>query len=824
MDVLGNLVGGQACAADGTTASRNPISRLVDSLMEGSAGGGGQKGPSRRDFGPQQHSGRMMRGPPGAAAASAHAHTQAHAQAQGMVSPMMEPGGNASHPQQGPHLHPQDNNGWANEFAGGGGGPPPLQMMMQNHRQDFEGAWGLGPGMHPRPLPGAMMDARGGGGGAGWAKEFHGHGPGAREPMVHQPHPVELEAAWAARQGHPVRPDAMARAQQAGMYEMPLGHAAGPAPYGAAGAPPPPPEALTLGFAPGTNGQVNPYTTPGVVASSSSRSTSGTDNGCFVAGGEERGGAADADADAEDVIVARNNEADEGGGEEIGASARALAAEMATDPDGRFHDSELLRFAGRLGTGGLRVSGDKVLEGPGGAAAFDEAWAGETAPAAAEADMQAAYADSEAAQLQQQGEPPLVGSFSDAWAGLDSGVGVREEPSLSLNPSATESASTQQQEEAALERAWANGVGDSALSPQLRETMESAWKEVENTAAGPGAGVGDPDLQAVWDDEHDASGGIETLEGVWGRTAARLEAGDGIKETPYELNAENRFTEHENPFEEGVRLFEEGQIADAALCFEAEVARNPENSQAWFMLGQSHAENDQDRLAISCLERAVEMDPYSLDALLALGTSYVNELDSQKALHNLKAWVQHNPKYSGLEIAVDEYSDGTLMDEVMQLMLQAQRWDATDADAHVVLGVLYNVSRDYDSAAEAFRRAIEARPNDHSLWNKLGATLANNRQSEDALPAYRRAIASKPGYARAWLNMGISQANMNRYEEASSCYLQALRLNPEAKHIWSYLRIVFTSMERFDLVQKAGKENARLFEEDFDLALPTPPP
>ncbi len=48
----------------------------------------------------------------------------------------------------------------------------------------------------------------------------------------------------------------------------------------------------------------------------------------------------------------------------------------------------------------------------------------------------------------------------------------------------------------------------------------------------------------------------------------------------------------------------------------------------------------------------------------ALGTSYVNELDSQKALHNLKAWVEHNPKYSGLEISVDEYSDGTLMDEV----------------------------------------------------------------------------------------------------------------------------------------------------------------
>lgn len=38
------------------------------------------------------------------------------------------------------------------------------------------------------------------------------------------------------------------------------------------------------------------------------------------------------------------------------------------------------------------------------------------------------------------------------------------------------------------------------------------------------------------------------------------------------------------------------------------------------MLGQSHAENDQDRLAIACLERAVEQDPYNLDGLLVSET------------------------------------------------------------------------------------------------------------------------------------------------------------------------------------------------------------
>ncbi len=59
----------------------------------------------------------------------------------------------------------------------------------------------------------------------------------------------------------------------------------------------------------------------------------------------------------------------------------------------------------------------------------------------------------------------------------------------------------------------------------------------------------------------------------------------------------------------------------------------------------THAENDEDKRAIACLERAVDHDPHSLPALLALGVSYVNELDSVRALQNLKAWVEHNPKY-----------------------------------------------------------------------------------------------------------------------------------------------------------------------------------
>lgn len=79
------------------------------------------------------------------------------------------------------------------------------------------------------------------------------------------------------------------------------------------------------------------------------------------------------------------------------------------------------------------------------------------------------------------------------------------------------------------------------------------------------------------------------------------------------------------------------------------------------------------------------------------------------------------------------------------------------ADAHIALGVLYNLSRDFDGAVGAFRQALQARSTDYSLWNKLGATLANSGRSSEAIDAYQRALNLKPNYMRAWVNMGISQ-------------------------------------------------------------------
>ena len=132
-----------------------------------------------------------------------------------------------------------------------------------------------------------------------------------------------------------------------------------------------------------------------------------------------------------------------------------------------------------------------------------------------------------------------------------------------------------------------------------------------------------------------------------------------------------------------------GKLHEAVHAFEAVVLKEKEHSEAWRMLGMCHAENDEDKKAILCLERAVEEDPYNLDAQVALGVSYVNELKYDKALAALKSWITHNPKFHGLKVSGPEEVDDAYgapdskLDDVMHLMLKATAWDSTDPEVQV---------------------------------------------------------------------------------------------------------------------------------------------
>ncbi|KAL8033243.1 hypothetical protein ABFX02_13G149600 [Erythranthe guttata] len=277
----------------------------------------------------------------------------------------------------------------------------------------------------------------------------------------------------------------------------------------------------------------------------------------------------------------------------------------------------------------------------------------------------------------------------------------------------------------------------------------------------------------------------------------------------------NPYVGHPNPLKEGQELFRRGLLSEAVLALEAEVLKNPDNSEGWRLLGVAHAENDDDQQAIAAMMRAQEVDPANLEVLLALGVSHTNELEQAAALKYLYSWLRQHPKYGA--IASPDQPENLYYADVARLYNDAAKLSPDDADVHIVLGVLYNLSREYDKAIEAFQTALKLKPRDYSLWNKLGATQANSVQSADAILAYQQALDLKPNYVRAWANMGISYANQGMYEDSIRYYVRALAMNPKADNAWQYLRISLSCASRNDMLEACDSRNLDFLQKEFPL-------
>jgi peroxin-5 len=122
---------------------------------------------------------------------------------------------------------------------------------------------------------------------------------------------------------------------------------------------------------------------------------------------------------------------------------------------------------------------------------------------------------------------------------------------------------------------------------------------------------------------------------------------------------------------------------------------------------------------------------------------------------------------------------------------------------------------------DCLRSAASLNPDNYTIWNKLGATLANGKRPGEALECYEKALAIKPRYARCWLNLAIAHSNSKNYEESSRAYLQTLALAPSATQCWSYLRLSLTCLERWDLLPHATSMDISQFAGEFDFVIPS---
>lgn len=363
---------------------------------------------------------------------------------------------------------------------------------------------------------------------------------------------------------------------------------------------------------------------------------------------------------------------------------------------------------------------------------------------------------------------------------------------------------------------------------------------------------------------------------------------NGKSSLAYRFQKENVFDREEdrtkeNEFDrlmkEGINRLAKGEVAASILLFEAALKIRDDVANAWRMLGIAQAKNENDLQSIAAMKRCLALDANNLDALMHLGISYTNESNVPMACYALYEYLLKHPKH-GKEIAktpftptlttkpqpgqyfgpgpipkrwqekteaepeTNIFSNGFfeyVLSNYQTAVAKGEENGEQKADLHCGLGVLQNLSGDYQRAIENFRLALAERPFDHLLWNRLGATLSNGGDSGEAIKAYREALVRYPGYIRARYNLGISCILLDAPNEAIQHLLTVLNMQAAGReliglapddaneisrsqitsnNVWSTLRNAIMNIHRSDLYETINRRDLKKLNEEFQFVLP----
>ena len=379
-----------------------------------------------------------------------------------------------------------------------------------------------------------------------------------------------------------------------------------------------------------------------------------------------------------------------------------------------------------------------------------------------------------------------------------------------------------------LEGAWEGATAAQSGSTDFKTCARTEDEKQEEAKS-------DADFWDTLQKEWEKMAKDDTAEHPW---LSDFESFDNYRE--YSFTNDNPFVEHEEPFEEGLKKLESGDLPSAVLLFEAAVQKNPNHLEAWQYLGSSQAKNEQDPAAIAAFKRCLDLDPKDLNSLMLLAISFTNESMQAQACDTLIRWLHMNPKYTHLvdpSLVENKPTVSSILcsekhKAAQNIFIEAARMSPKDPDPDVQngLGVLFNLSGDYDKAIDCFKAALQVKPDDSLLWNRVGATLANNNQSGEAIDAYHRALELYPGFIRSRFNLGISCINLGAVTEAAEHFLSALNMQNAGRgpqgmrsksamssNIWSTLRTVMTLLQRPDLYEAIDRRDLDLLNKEFGM-------
>jgi len=251
------------------------------------------------------------------------------------------------------------------------------------------------------------------------------------------------------------------------------------------------------------------------------------------------------------------------------------------------------------------------------------------------------------------------------------------------------------------------------------------------------------------------------------------------------------------------------RLRDAVLEAQEVLKRDPDNLPARRLLAHIYVRTLGERSAPvgskETVTRAVEqyreilrLDPADTEAYLWLARLYRFQNDHQGAEKVLRDALAREPEHEDLlrQLAQLLLDQGKAEDAAALLDKVVERTPSPDLLS--LLGDAYSRMKDYERAEAAYRRAVEAEPQEPEHRRDLAQSLLSQGKAEAALEQYQKLAELEPTEPQHYLRMSQIYRQMKKLDRAEDSLLRAKQRAPGSIEVIYSEALLYEAQGRFE--------------------------
>jgi len=188
--------------------------------------------------------------------------------------------------------------------------------------------------------------------------------------------------------------------------------------------------------------------------------------------------------------------------------------------------------------------------------------------------------------------------------------------------------------------------------------------------------------------------------------------------------------------------------------------------------------NEKYELILDLVNKILEKDPNSINALFYKGITFLMVKEYEKAILYFKRVIQIN---SGHEKAL--HNIGLCLQKVNKFDESIKYYEKTleinskNFKAWNNMAISFMKLEEYNVAIIKYNQALELNPNNKVNWNNKGICLKMIDEYEEALKCQNRALDIDSKYIKALIEKGNCLASLCDFEGSIECYKDVLKIN-----------------------------------------------